>query len=500
MAEFAITFLSSRLADVLDQIKTYKNVHKKVARLESELRRMQCFLRDAEERQEDDERVRNWICDVRDIAYDADDLIDTFLLRVELRKRQSTLRRTLTSFSAWNHHLADISTGRETYGIREFGKEKSRVNERLRQLRRSSPRGQEKDIVGIHKDTDALVRQLIRKGSEWRTVSIVGMGGIGKTTLAKRVYNHEEVRGRFACRAWVYVSQEIKPREILQEILKQVNKSAGDLENLREERLEEMLHEYLVKKRYLVVLDDIWSTEAWVCLEKAFPNNNGSKLIITTRNKGVALCADPRTAPHELQFLNKEDSWDLFRRKAFIEDIHRTCPPELEETGKAIVGKCGGLPLAIVVLGGLLSRKRNLNEWERVLNNIRTHFARDRNGVAEILALSYKDLPWYLRSCFLYMGLFPEDHLISTRRLIRLWIAEGFIQISPGEMMEDVAEDYLNDLIERNMVQVAKVSVNERVKECHLHDLLRELSISRAKAENFLEIHGNLNSLPSVRS
>lgn len=497
---------------MLDQVKTYKNVHKKIARLQSELKRMQCFLKDADERQDDDERVRNWICDVRDVAYDADDLIDTFLLRVELRKRQGTLRRTLTSLTAWNLRLAvkreldslkirikDVSTSRETYGIREFRKETSRVNERLRQLRRSSPRGQERDIVGLHKDTDTLV-QLISKGNQWRAVSIVGMGGIGKTTLAKRIYNHEELRGHFSCRAWVYVSQEFKPREILQEILKQVNKSERNLESLSEARLEDMLHEYLVRKRYLVVLDDIWSSEAWVYLEKAFPKNSRSRLIITTRNKAVALHADARTAPHELQFLNKEDSWELLCRKAFIEDINRTCPPELEETGKAIVGKCGGLPLAIVVLGGLLSRKRNLNEWERVLNNIRTHFARDRNGVAEILALSYKDLPGYLRSCFLYMGLFPEDHLISTRRLIRLWIAEGFIQTSPWETMEDVAEDYLNELIDRNMVQVAKVSVNERVKKCHLHDLLRELSISRAKAENFLEIHGNLNSLPSPRS
>ncbi|CAK9160928.1 unnamed protein product [Ilex paraguariensis] len=512
MAAFAISFVANRLADVLNQIRTHKDVHRIVDRLQAELKRMQCFLKDADDKQEDDKRVHNWISDISNAAYDADDLIDSFLLRMEIHKRRKFLASKFSSIKEWTYRakvkeeleaiemrIHNISVSCETYGISNFGQGTSRASEKLQNLRQSSP-GEEKNIVGLDEDTARLVAQLVRKESQWRAFSIVGMGGIGKTTLAKRVYNHGDVRCRFNCQAWVYVSQQFRTRDILQGLLKQVATSQN-WENLVEEDLEEMLYKYLLTKRYLVVLDDMWSTEAWDCLAKVFPNRgNGSRLMITSRNKSVALYADARTFPHELQLLNEEDSWELFCRKAFTDNLNKSCPPELEETGREIVGKCDGLPLAIIVLGGLVSRKRNLNEWERILSNIHAHFARNINGVEAILALSYKDLPQHLKWCFLYMGHFPEDHLIRTRKLVRLLVAEGLIPQQRGERMEDVAEDYLNELIDRNMVQVARMSRTERVKECRVHDLLRKLSISKAKAENFFEIHGNLSSLPSSSS
>ncbi|XWS51556.1 hypothetical protein CRYUN_Cryun12cG0186700 [Craigia yunnanensis] len=149
-------------------------------------------------------------------------------------------------------------------------------------------------------------------------------------------------------------------------------------------------------------------------------------------------------------------------------------------------------------MGGLLLRKRNLGEWKRVLSNMSSFFAQDPNGVSAILALSYNDLPYYLKSCFLHLGQFPEDHPIPTHKLFRLWTAESLIP-QQGERMEAVAEYYLNELTERNMVQVAKLSVNERVKKCRLHDLLRDLYISKAKEESFHEIQGSQNTHPSAR-
>ncbi|EOY22751.1 Nbs-lrr resistance protein [Theobroma cacao] len=513
MAEAAVSFVVERLADILEEIDFQTNVRNEVERLKDELMRMRCFLRDADAKQDDDARVSNWVSDIRYVAYDAEDLIDTFILRIDSLKKKNSIKRFASLFKDWKHRskiakelvaiqgrILDISQSRETYGIKNIGEGISTAREKLRKQRRSSPRGEEKDIVGLDDDIAKLVTQLVQTEDHWHAISIVGMGGIGKTTLAKKVYKHGDIQARFPTRAWVYVSQEFSTRDILQAIIKQVATTGRNLEKLREEELEEILYEHLRKKRYLVVLDDVWSIEAWNSLSEAFPDgSNGSRVVLTTRNRSIALKADARSVPYDLHFLSEENGWLLFCKKAFIHsaDSHRS--PQLEEIGKEIVEKCAGLPLAIIVMGGLLSRKRNLGEWKRVLSNMSSFFAEDPNGVSAILALSYNDLPYYLKSCFLHLGQFPEDHPIPTHKLFRLWIAESLIP-QQGERMEDIAEDYLNELIERNMVQVAKLSMNERVKQCRLHDLLRDLSISKAKAEGFHEIQGSQNIHPSARS
>ncbi|KAE8693993.1 Leucine-rich repeat transmembrane protein kinase [Hibiscus syriacus] len=513
MAEAAVSFVAERLADILQEIDFHTDVRKQVERLQEELVRMRCFLKDADAKQGDDERVRNWVSDIRNVAYDAEDLIDRFVLKMDSLKRNKFFKRYASFFKEWNHRskiadellyiqerIVNISISRETYGIRNIGEGISTARERLRKLRRSSPRGEEKDIVGLDDDIAKLVTQLVRTDDQWHAVSIVGMGGIGKTTLAKKVYNHGNIQARFPSRAWVYVSQDFSTKDLLEAIIKQVGSARRKLESLDEEELEAILYEHLRRQRYLVVLDDVWSIEAWKSIARAFPDrNNGSRVMLTTRNNGIALKADPQSVPYDLRFLGEEDGWILFCKKAFIHNNDSYGSPQLEETGKEIVAKCAGLPLAIIIVGGLLSMKRNLGEWKRVLSNMSSHFARDADGVSAILALSYNDLPYYLKSCFLHLGQFPEDRLIPSHKLFRLWIAEGLIT-QQGERMEDVAEDYLTELIERNMVQVAKWSINDRVKQCRLHDLLRDLSISKAKEESFYEIQGHQSLHPSGKS
>ncbi|KAK4838940.1 hypothetical protein QYF36_017689 [Acer negundo] len=518
MAESVITFVVQSLSNLLVQkAEFFKGVHGQVGWLRDELQRMQCFLKDADAKQDEDQGVRNWVTEIRTAAYDAEDIVDVFILKMESQRRHGFIKRYALIFKevlnlrkvgneieAFRARISNISKSCETYGIKSIGEgtSSSTSRERLRQLRRSSPRGVDKDIIGMKKDVTQLVARLLKKENHLTVISLVGMGVIGKTTLAKKVFNHSDVRCHFDCLAWIYVSQEYKLKDILFGIIKEVIRPTKELlemmDNLQEEELEKMLYEHLQEKHYLVVLDDIWTTEAWDLLKRAFPDN-GSKVMLTTRNRDVALHADPRTAPYELRLLGKEESWELFLRKAFLDGTGGNCPQEFEDIGRRIVEKCDGLPLAIIVAGGLLSRKSLLSEWERVLNNIDSHFAKGQNGVLSILALSYIDLPNYLKSCFLHLSLFPEGFVISARKLFQLWIAEGLIP-QREERMEVIAEDYLNELIDRNMVQVVRTSASKRVKQCRIHDVLRDLSIFKAKEEIFLEIHGKIEFPPSIKS
>ena len=165
----------------------------------------------------------------------------------------------------------------------------------------------------------------------------------------------------------------------------------------------------------------------------------------------------------------------------------------MEEMGREMAKHCGGLPLAVVVLGGLLSKNRTLHDLERIHRNIKSYLMRSGKDnykqqdsvVSDVLALSYQDLSYHLKSCFLYLAHFPEDHEISTKTLVRMWVAEGIVS------KEDVGEGYLAELIERCMIQVGRTSSHDgRVKTCQMHDLMRDLCLSKAKEENFLEIIG----------
>ncbi|WRX11556.1 NB-ARC - like 10 [Theobroma cacao] len=291
-----------------------------------------------------------------------------------------------------------------------------------------------------------------------------------------------------------------KPTEVLQDLLIKLLPREQDDDKLVETQLVKKLYDGLKEKRYLIVLDDIWKSDDWDKFKPAFPKGKkGSKILFTTRHKNVAVHADPCSSPVELSFLTDDESWKLFRMKAFPENKTEShvCPEALEMPGREMVKRCGGLPLAIAVLGGLLATKKTRAEWEMVQRNINARLNNfplqdDYGKVNGILSLSYTELPFHLKPCFLYLGHYPEDWEISKRELIRLWIAEGFISPSweSGEMlMEDVAEQFLEQLINRCLVQVGKRDhTGVGVKTCHVHDLLRDLCVKKAQEENFLKI------------
>ncbi|KAK9988149.1 hypothetical protein SO802_028388 [Lithocarpus litseifolius] len=289
-----------------------------------------------------------------------------------------------------------------------------------------------------------------------------------------------------------------KLKRSLKDFVDSIYKKNGEgWQDLDDDELKSLLFECLKDKRYLLVMDDIWKIEAWNEVSVSFPtNSNGSRILITSRIKEVALHASsvnnsiPPIPPYELPFLEEDKSWELFSKKVFRGG---TCPLELEDLGRQIVKSCHGLPLAIVVLGGLLANKEKTHRtWSKYVGHVNSYLTEERSNCMDILALSYNQLPQRLKPCFLYFVIYPEDFEIPVRQLIRLWIAEGFIRKIGNRNMEDVAEDYLEELIDWSLVQVATKRLDGGVKTCRIHDLLRDLCISESAEEKFLEVHSDV--------
>ncbi|KAL9170797.1 hypothetical protein ABFS82_04G169800 [Erythranthe guttata] len=340
-------------------------------------------------------------------------------------------------------------------------------------------------MVGFEDDLLQLMERLTGRQPNRQIIPIVGMGGIGKTTLARNVYENPLIVQHFDICCWVTVSQEYSVRKVLLELLSCQIKPTSEMDGKDEAQLGEQLYKSLFGMRYLIVLDDMWSIDAWDKINRFLPNNNNrSQVVVTTRLLEVANHFG--SSRHMMSFLDEDKSWELFCQKAFGKEGN--CPLELEGIGKEIVKECKGLPLSIVVIGGLLGKSINTREyWEK--------FAKEKKSILntrggeeslDILSLSYNHLPAHLKPCFLYMGVFPEDHVISVSKLIKLWVAEGFIKPNSTQSLEESAEGYLKDLVDRNLVLVRRLGSTGKMKTCTIHDLLRELCLKVAQKEKFL--------------
>ncbi|WMV23538.1 hypothetical protein MTR67_016923 [Solanum verrucosum] len=322
----------------------------------------------------------------------------------------------------------------------------------------------EDDIVhGLDDDLEIIINRLTGRSRDLEIVTISGMGGIGKTTLARKAYDHLAIRyHHFDILAWVTISQEFRVRNVLLEALRCISKqairvNAKDYDKMDDSELADLVQKNLKHRRYLVVVDDIWSTGVWDSIRGIFPDcNNKSRILLTTRETEVAIYANT-SIPHKMNLLSLANGWKLLCDKVF--GPKHDYPPELEEIGKEIVGKCQGLPLTILVIAGHLSKMtRTLEGWKDVAQNLSEIIASHPDKCLGVLGLSYHHLPNRLKPCFLSMSGFPEDFQIESCILIQLWIAEGFIRMSAGNCrsLEEVAIDYLEDLISRNLIQKLK--------------------------------------------
>ncbi|KAL6518100.1 hypothetical protein OROMI_033801 [Orobanche minor] len=342
------------------------------------------------------------------------------------------------------------------------------------------------EVVGFEVEVNLLREQLASNLKQLDVVSIIGMAGLGKTTLARKIYEDPFVANHFQLRAWCVVSQEYNNIELFLTILASLIELSNPIQRMSEVDLSVLLYKQLMGRRYLIVLDDVWEINAFVNLKRFFPDDgNGSRIMLTTRNKVIGLEAKCHSDPVELGLLSHDESWNLLERKVYREE---KCPLEFCQVGKEIAGKCRGLPLAIVLVAGLLAKSvRKRYFWEQVAGNLSSYLARDSQTVwMPALELSYEYLPEGLKPFFLYLGAFPEDKEIPTDKLICLWVAEGFVQKTELRSSEIQAETNLMDLIDRSLVMIAKRRSDGRVKACHVHDLLRDMCLAKAREANFL--------------
>ncbi|XP_042045358.1 disease resistance protein RPP13-like, partial [Salvia splendens] len=316
------------------------------------------------------------------------------------------------------------------------------------------------------------------------------MAGIGKTTLARSLYDDRHIMNSFHFRAWVTVSQDYHVGDILARLLNSMDKKGQKaVERVYEGSDDLMLrvdvHQRLYDHKYLVVIDDMWDNATWDSLKNSFPDNkNGSRIVLTTRVESIAETAKSSTFCHKMQTLDEENSWILLCDRA---SEGKPSPPHLEKIGRGIASNCQGLPLSLTVIGGLLSQERQTEEyWQTIEEDTNAAAAKGKEAYLEILLLSYNHLPCQLKGCFLYLGAFPEDSDIPLSKLSKLWIGEGLlVETERQGRLEKVAEDYLVDLTQRNLITVRKISSSGRIKTCGLHDSLRDLAVKESGTEKF---------------
>jgi hypothetical protein len=356
----------------------------------------------------------------------------------------------------------------------------------------------ESKVYGRDADRDKIIEQLISGGSsDLNVLPLIGIGGVGKTTLARYVYRDKTIKDHFDLQMWVCVSTDFSVRRLTLEILEHVCKDRQDYGKMSSLNvLNNILLQYIEKKRFLLVLDDIWEDKdrsGWTEILAPFKSNQaiGNMILATSRRKSVAKMIGTM-AEFEVNGLDKEDFWLFFRACAFGNENY-TGQPSLQSIGKEIAKALKGCPLAARSVGRLLNTSVSYQHWVTVRDKWK-YLQEDADDILPILKLSYDYLPVYLQHCFSYCSLFPEDHRFNGQNLVHAWMSQNFLQCEDATMrLEEIGQHYLDTLVDLGFFQ--KVG-----SHYVMHDLMHELA-GKVSSNECATIHGlkPVTIRPSVR-
>ncbi|RWR81229.1 disease resistance protein RPM1-like protein [Cinnamomum micranthum f. kanehirae] len=521
--ELALVFLVLKKVEKLITFVTrhalpLPNVEQDVRNIKSELESIR-----SSHRKNESTKVQ-WLKDIREVEYEIEEVIDCFELHQQKSKNPvKKLEKLIHSYhvasriKSIKEEVHRISVQSHRFPSNDGASSsccQHHAPEVMEDPRDSSPETSINNTVGINDSREDLV-DLLRDGrlvgmprvKDWleelfhskrgtpMVISVVGMSGIGKTLLIRQVYDSKKVKKYFKCRAWIKVPETCTTTiHLLRLIISELHKKKRrpdpqGLPSMDRHRLVETLKS-LHLKRYLLVLDDVWHVDELHVIKDALPSHrNGSRVIVTTTRRRKVRAYDH---VHEVKPLQSDDAEKLLRESAFSPN-HGSIPPQPPQlSSEKILEKCEGLPLAIVTIGNLLWQQQNtgadvIELWESVLTSLASESKEcsiDESSALSklwsILTYRYNGLPHHLKSCLMYLGIFPDGQLIKRVKLIQQWIAEGFV-----EENEEEADRYLNELTDYNMIQVAKRrSYNGKVKSYKVHPLMRKFLVLKAKEQN----------------
>lgn len=534
--ELAVTgwFLSPIIREMQDTALSYikgqfsweKDQEKDLERLDTILTEVLAIVDVIEKREIKDCNQRRLLCKLKGAIYNAVDVLDSFQYMVLKSKvdSQAVVSRVTSSCVYLGKRLLGTDKFRRklTDILEKLGEVKTTADTLLKlvsfdnatakllpvtQSRVTSPLKEENHTFGRREELDKLRDLLLERSdssapgpsnSDVPVISIIGVGGIGKTSLAQLAFRDEHIRANFSLRMWVCVSDTYDEMRLTRDILESLtDANYCSVNNFNE--LRDVLREKIDGKNFLLVLDDVWYDEDmtnWkneLVWSKVLSTLNtglgGSKILVTTRSDKASNLLHARASLH-LGGLNRDDYWMLFKSCAFGEKYPGQFP-ELREIGMQIAKRLNGLPLAAKVIGRLLNVDLDASHWKNVLESDIS------DDVTKVLRLSYQHLPIHLQLCFSFCSLFPKDWRFDPRRLTDMWIAQGFVQKDVYDTdvnIEDVAKGYFDDLVQRSFFERSWV---DHPIEYVMHDLINDLARNVSKDEYVRIESGKQKDIPS---
>ncbi|XP_017412856.1 disease resistance protein RGA2-like [Vigna angularis] len=501
---FAESLIGKLATAAVQEASLALGVHSELKQMKATMALIKGVLLDAEKKNPQSSALNEWLTQIKRVFSDAEDIVDDFECEA-LRKHVvntygSCSRKVRRFFSSSNpvvyglrmaHHIQDIntrltklSTQLSMFGLQIIDHDTRVVHVREMTHSHVNP----SHVTGREHDKNEIVNLLMQDGDRQSlsVISIAGMGGLGKTTLAKLVFNDRNIDECFQLKMWVCVSNDFELKNVLIKILNSApNPTRENFNNFETEQLQNLLRNRLEGKKFLLVLDDVWSEDParWHELKEIIDVDvEGSKVLLTTRSHAVAAIMHTKSSNlYLLGCLSEEDSLSLFVKFAF-DDGEEKKHPELLEIGKEIVGKCGGLPLAVKTVGSSLFSMFDKKEWESIRDNEIWNLKQNEEGILPALKLSYDQLPSYLKPCFASFSLCPQNTIIICSQISTMWEALGFLPPpKESESMVDVANHLVYELWSRSFLSdYFDLGADSTFT---LHDLMYDLVVHIAKGE-----------------